>query len=56
MNSGNNDIDEIFSFYKIATDFQKTKFSVQWPEFDDPMKCCESDIEVQKLYKFTMKF
>ncbi|MFA5215706.1 GNAT family N-acetyltransferase [Sulfuricurvum sp.] len=28
-----NDIDEIFRFYKIATDFQKSKFFVHWPEF-----------------------
>lgn len=28
------DIDEIFRLYKIATDFQKTKFTENWPEFD----------------------
>lgn len=33
-NSTKNDIDEIFRLYKIATDFQKTKFTVHWPEFD----------------------
>ncbi|WP_228237783.1 GNAT family N-acetyltransferase [Allomuricauda sp. M10] len=29
-----NDIDEIFNLYKMARDFQKTKFSMHWPEFD----------------------
>ena len=30
-----NDIPEIFRLYKLATDFQKVKFSDnQWPEFD----------------------
>jgi RimJ/RimL family protein N-acetyltransferase len=33
-NSNINDIDEIFRLYKIATDFQKTRFTVHWPEFD----------------------
>jgi hypothetical protein len=32
-NSTINDIDEIFRLYKIATDFQKSKFYVHWPEF-----------------------
>lgn len=33
-NSNINDLDEIFRLYRIATDFQKTKSAVQWPEFD----------------------
>ena len=33
-NSASNDINEIFRLYKIATDFQKTRFSVHWPEFE----------------------
>jgi hypothetical protein len=33
-NSTNKDIDEIFRLYKAATDFQKKKFIVHWPEFD----------------------
>ena len=28
------DIDEIFHLYKMARDFQKTKFTMHWPEFD----------------------
>ncbi len=34
QNSNNNDTDEIFRLYKIATDFQKTRFTSHWPEFD----------------------
>jgi GNAT superfamily N-acetyltransferase len=33
-NSTSQDIDEIFRLYKIATDFQKTKFIAHWPVFD----------------------
>lgn len=33
QNSTSEDIDEIFRLYKIATDFQKSKFFVHWPEF-----------------------
>lgn len=33
-NSTNQDIETIFMLYKIATDFQKTKISVTWPEFE----------------------
>ena len=32
-NSTTKDIEEIFRLYKIATDFQKTRFTVCWPEF-----------------------
>ena len=28
------DINEIFRLYKIATDFQKTRFTGHWPEFE----------------------
>lgn len=33
-NCDKEDINEIFRLYRIATDFQKTKFSMHWPEFD----------------------
>jgi ribosomal protein S18 acetylase RimI-like enzyme len=33
QNSTINDIDEIFRLCKIATDFQKSKFFIHWPEF-----------------------
>ena len=29
-----NDIDEIFKFYDLAIEFQKTKFNKQWQGFD----------------------
>lgn len=32
-NSTKNDIDEIFRLYKIATEFQKSKSIVPWPQF-----------------------
>lgn len=35
------DIDEIFRLYKIATDFQKTRFIVHWPEFDKSLIATE---------------
>lgn len=35
------DIHEIFRLYKIATDFQKTRFSVHWPEFDKNLVATE---------------
>jgi ribosomal protein S18 acetylase RimI-like enzyme len=31
------DVDEIFGLYKIATDFQKTRFISHWPEFEKQM-------------------
>jgi GNAT superfamily N-acetyltransferase len=34
QNSTLQDIDEILLLYKIATDFQKTKFTSHWPAFD----------------------
>ncbi|MDQ1096149.1 MULTISPECIES: GNAT family N-acetyltransferase [Chryseobacterium] len=36
-NSTTEDIDEIFRLYRIATDFQKAKSAVHWPEFDRRM-------------------
>ena len=37
INSNINDLDLIFSFYKEATDFQKTKFHRSWQPFDIEM-------------------
>lgn len=34
QNSTSDDLDEIFRLYRIATDFQKAKAAVHWPEFD----------------------
>ena len=44
-----NDIDTIFKFYKMATDFQKAKSVVHWPEFDP--KLIEQELEENRLWK-----
>ncbi len=49
QNSNINDIDEIFRLYKIATDFQKTRFTVHWPEFD--RKLIETEIAENRQWK-----
>jgi ribosomal protein S18 acetylase RimI-like enzyme len=49
INSTINDINEIFRLYKIATDFQKTRFSVHWPEFD--RKLIETEILENRQWK-----
>jgi ribosomal protein S18 acetylase RimI-like enzyme len=49
QNSDINDIDEIFRLYKIATDFQKTKFTIHWPEFD--RKLIETEISENRQWK-----
>ncbi|MHB8905347.1 MAG: GNAT family N-acetyltransferase [Melioribacteraceae bacterium] len=43
------DIDEIFKLYKIATDFQKIKFTVHWAEFD--RKLIETEISENRQWK-----
>ena len=48
-NSKIDDIDEIFRLYKIATDFQKTRFTVHWPEFD--RKLIETGISENRQWK-----
>lgn len=49
QNSDIKDIDEIFRLYKAATDFQKTKFSVHWPEFDRIL--IETEISENRQWK-----
>jgi len=51
-NSSKHDIDEIFRLYKIATDFQKTRFSVHWPEFD--RKLVETEILENRQWKIVI--
>ena len=51
-NSSIHDIDEIFRLYKIATDFQKTRFSVHWPEFD--RKLVETEIYENRQWKIVI--
>lgn len=52
QNSNSTDIDEIFRLYKIATDFQKTKFIVHWPEFD--RKLIEMEIAEERQWKIVI--
>lgn len=49
QNSNSNDTDEIFRLYKIATDFQKTRFTNHWPEFD--RKLIETEISENRQWK-----
>lgn len=49
QNSTINDIDEIFKLYKIATDFQKSKFFVHWPEFKRDL--IETEIHENRQWK-----
>jgi ribosomal protein S18 acetylase RimI-like enzyme len=51
-NSSKHDIDEIFRLYKIATEFQKTRFSVHWPEFD--RKLVETEILENRQWKIVI--
>lgn len=50
VNSDLNDIDAIFSLYRIATEYQKTKFSGNiWPEFNRSL--VSTEIEENKQWK-----
>ena len=49
QNSTIDDIDEIFRLYAIATDFQKTKFFVHWPEFKQEL--IETEIRESRQWK-----
>ncbi|GAA3987114.1 GNAT family N-acetyltransferase [Mucilaginibacter dorajii] len=46
------DIDEIFRLYSIATDFQKGKFIVHWPEFERSM--IETEINEKRQWKIVI--
>lgn len=48
-NSTPQDIDSIFKFYKFATDFQKAKSVVSWPEFD--RKLIEQELKEHRQWK-----
>jgi len=47
-----NDIEEIFRLYKIATDFQKTKFNIHWPKFEREL--VEMEIAEGRQWKITI--
>ncbi|WP_426329127.1 GNAT family N-acetyltransferase [Pedobacter sp. R-06] len=48
-NSTAHDIPEIFRLYEIATDFQKTKYSVHWPKFE--LSLIETEIKENRQWK-----
>jgi ribosomal protein S18 acetylase RimI-like enzyme len=48
-----NNIEEIFRLYKIATEFQKTRFTVHWPEFDK--KLIENEISENRQWKIVVE-
>ena len=45
------DIDEIFRFYQLATDYQKTKYTVHWPSFSRTL--VETEINENRQWKLT---
>jgi len=49
QNSVNKDIEEIFRLYKLATDFQKSKFIVHWPEFE--LGLVQTEIDENRQWK-----
>ena len=49
QNSNSNDTEEIFRLYKIATDFQKTRFTHHWLEFDREL--IETEISENRQWK-----
>lgn len=49
QNSTLNDIHEIFRLYQIATDFQKTRFAVQWPQFEKSL--IQTEIKENRQWK-----
>jgi ribosomal protein S18 acetylase RimI-like enzyme len=51
-NSTINDIDKIFSLYRIATEYQKTKHSVLWPEFERTL--VEEEIKEKRQWKIVV--
>lgn len=48
-NSNIDDIDEIFRLYKIATDFQKTRFTNHWPIFERSL--VETEVAKNRQWK-----
>lgn len=51
-NSIEEDITEIFRLYKIATDFQKTRFTGHWPEFERNL--VETEIAESRQWKIVI--
>ncbi len=53
FNSSLNDIEEIFRLYKLATEFQKTRFTIHWPEFN--RKLVEFEIVENRQWKIMIE-
>jgi ribosomal protein S18 acetylase RimI-like enzyme len=51
-NSNNQDIEEIFRLYRLATDFQKTKNIVLWSEFERSL--IETEIAEKRQWKIVI--
>jgi ribosomal protein S18 acetylase RimI-like enzyme len=49
VNSTINDIHEIFNLYRIATEYQKTKLAILWPEFERTL--VEEEIKEKRQWK-----
>ena len=52
QNATNQDIGEIFRLYRIATDFQKSKYIVHWPEFERSL--VQTEIDENRQWKIVM--
>jgi len=52
LNSELIDINRIFELYRIATNFQKTKSAVPWPNFDKEL--IKREIEEKRQWKITI--
>lgn len=48
------DIDKIFELYKIATEYQKIKSAVPWPNFD--RKLIEKEIRENRQWKIVIEY
>jgi RimJ/RimL family protein N-acetyltransferase len=51
-NSNRQDIEEIFRLYRLATDFQRTKNIVLWPEFERSL--IETEIDEKRQWKIVI--
>ena len=49
LKSSPNDIEEIFRLYRLATEFQKTRFEVHWPDFE--LSLVEAEISEGRQFK-----
>lgn len=52
QNSTTQDVEEIFRLYRIATAFQKEKFTVHWPEFSRAL--IETEIAENRQWKLLL--